>query len=291
MAYNSPRIVRRHFLQSSIAAAAGFACPARADAIDNNRLIDTHVYVGHWPLKRLSADTPAKLAAALRRDGVTLAWVGSFDGLFHKDIHGANLRLVEACRDDGDEMPTPIGAVNPTLPDWKEDLRRCHESFNMHGIRLHPAYHGYALDDPRFAQLLDLAAARGLFVQLVAELTDKRHRHLTPANRVDFSPLSKIVPRVRGLRIVISNPLRLVDDALHGLAAQSNTYFDIAPNSAAPALRQFIDRVSADRIVYGSSTPLPDVSANRDTLFSSGMTAEQIKAIRSGNAERIVMRR
>jgi hypothetical protein len=185
---------RRQFLQASVAATGcGFAAISNAAALDNSSLIDTHVYLGHWPLRHLSADTPARLVAHLRDNGVTQGWAGTFDGMFHKDVHGANVRLVEACRKIGEGFLIPVGTVNPALPDWEEDLRRCHELFKMPGIRLHPTYHGYALDDPPFARLVNLATERGLFVQLVAQMSNERQRCLTPrVSHVDLAPLGQI---------------------------------------------------------------------------------------------------
>jgi predicted TIM-barrel fold metal-dependent hydrolase len=261
--------------------------PTAPAAID---LTDTHVYLGHWPHERLPDDEPNALVTMLRDNHVSQAWAGSFDGLFHKDIGAVNQRLAEACGQLGDGLLLPFGTVNPTLPDWEEDLRRCQETLHLPGIRLHPNYHGYKLDDPRFSRLLELSASRGLIVQLVAWLDDARHKWLTPAAaQVDLKPLTKVVAMLPNLRLVLAGGIRNAnDEAVRTLEPSQQVYFDFARLADGNSLTTFADRAPADRIVFGSGAPLHSIESPRSKLQNAKLSNERQNAIASRTASRLI---
>lgn len=194
----------------------------------------------------------------LGKSGVTMAWTGHFDGLFHKDIAGVNSRLADACAKAGGGMLKPFGSVNPTLPDWEDDIRRCHETHRMLGIRLHPNYHGYALDDARFARLLNLAAERGLTVQIVAWLEDKPRKWLRPrAERVDLKPLANAITKAPTAQIVVANGVSDVDSpTFRELARLKQVSFDIGGLRDTSDVDQLVKITSPERVVFGSGAPL-----------------------------------
>jgi uncharacterized protein len=283
-------VTRRKFLKHTLGATAAYGLARLGTANDKvstpELITDTHAYLGHWPHQQLSSDDPANLVANLRHAGVTQAWTGSFDGLFHKNIAGVNQRLADTCARVGDGMLIPFGTVNPTLPDWKEDIRRCHKTFHMPGIRLHPNYHGYTLDDPRFAKLLELAAARGLVVQLVAWMEAERHLLLNPHEpEVDVKPLAdKIAPLPR-LSLVLTNyDHSSHDESIRELLKNKHVYFDFTRASNAEEIAQLIVRTSSERVVFGSCAPLHNVELSVSKLNEMKLSPDVRRKISSANA-------
>lgn len=254
-------------------------------------MIDVNVYLSRWPFRRLPCDDTAALADKLRQAGVKQAWCGSFDALLHKDIAAVNARLVDECKvgGSGDKpLLIPFGAVNPKLPDWQEDLRRCAEVHKMPGIRLHPNYHGYKLDDPDFAALLAAAAERKLIVQLVIRMEDPRTQHpLLQVPDVDAAPLEGVLKQHPKLRLVILNGLmHLRQDLVDKLAAASVS-FDIATLEGIAGLARLLKTVPLERILLGSHFPFFSWEAAKLKLQESALARFQVEAITEKNAPNI----
>ncbi len=252
--------------------------------------IDTNISLDRWPFRRFVDDAPDRLVAKLKSRGVTQAWAGSFDGLFHRDISAVNQRLSDACRQSGNDFLRPFGTVNPVLPDWQDDLRRCHEVHKMPGIRLHPNYHGYTLDDPRFAELLSLATERGLLVQLALSMEDERTQHaLHRVPHVDPKPLAAVVAKLPKLRLVLLNAFRSLPVLQTAdVAKTGQVWFDIAMLESVAGVAKLVEQVPAQRILFGSHSPLFYFESAELKLTESGLPEPILQQIRSSNAERLM---
>lgn len=293
---------RRDFIRTTTVVAAvtaGGLTPGVAEAADvhgvlgaagRGTLTDTNVSLSRWPCRRLPLDETPALVARLRSQGVKQAWAGSFDGLLHRDLASVNARLAEDCRKHGRGLLVPFGSVNPRLSDWEDDLRRCQEEHKMPGIRLHPNYHGYKLDDPAFARLLDVACELGLIVQLVVSLEDERTQHpLMRAPHVDVNPLLVLLAGRPRLRMVLLNWSRGVSSALLAkLSAAGQVCFDIATLEGVGGVANLLKQVPADRVVFGSHAPFFYLESAVLKLKESALSDAKLTSIRAGNARRLL---
>jgi predicted TIM-barrel fold metal-dependent hydrolase len=290
-------IPRRTFLQSSLASittALGTQVPALSHSAPlpatsgiappaaGSQFIDVNVSLSHWPFRRLAADETPALAERLRKNGVTQAWCGSFDGILHRDIASVNHRLAEECAQHGPGLLRPVGSINPTLPDWRHDLAQCVKVHGMKAIRLHPNYHSYTLDDPAFLELLAAATKEGLFIQIAAQIEDQRTQSpLVKMAPVDLKPLSAALEKVPQARIMVLNASRVMSmTALRGLPV----WIDIAMLESVGGIENLLKDWPVDKIVFGSHAPFFYWEAARLKLQESELSPAQLAAITHGNA-------
>lgn len=253
-------------------------------------ITDVNITIGQWPTRRVPCDDIETLVAKLREHGVTEAWVGSFDGLFHDDLAGVNDRLANACRDPSAVRFLPFGAINPATENWKRDFERCTGQLGMKGVRLHPNYHGYKLDHPSFAELVKLAANAQIVVQLVVLMEDERMMHpLMRVPPVDLSPLPTIIEQTPGVRLVLLNALRgRRDETLVRLLNLPGVYCDIAMLEGVGALENVVTDVLPEKLLFGSHTPCLYFESALLKLQESAIPQPHRRAIREISAHRLI---
>ncbi len=278
---------RRQFLLRTAALAALPAVSPGATSAATP-LIDTNVSLGHWTTRRSWVESTAQLVAKLRSHGVTTAWTCSFDAALHTDISGLNSRLAEDCARAGGGLLVPFGAVNPTFPDWEEDLRRCHEVHRMPGVRLLPGYHGYALDDARFARLLAIAAERRLLVQIALTMEDDRSQNpVFTAAPVNAAPLAGLVEKNPAARVMLLNAtsrLLTANNALLKRLSAAGVLVEIATLEGAAGIDALLKTMPALPLCFGSHTPYFYFESALLKLQESALSSAQLLAIRSGHA-------
>lgn len=252
-------------------------------------MIDTNVYLGQWPTRRLAGDEPAELPQRLRRWGVREAWVGHFEALLHHDLRGVNDRLAAWCAEYGPEWLVPCGAVHPGLPGWEDDLHRCHQVHRCLAIRLHPNYHGYRLDQPQAAALFEAAAERGLLVQIAVRMEDPRTQHrLLTVPDVDVQPLLELLPRIPRLHVQLLNaPSAVRPDVLDRLVASGRVWLETAMLEGTEGVARWLAHGPADRLLFGSYAPFFVWESARLKLQESALAEVQRQAIVEENARRL----
>jgi uncharacterized protein len=253
-------------------------------------IVDVNVNLSRWPTRRLPCDELPRLIDRLRQCGVTQAWAGSFDGLLHKDVGAVNARLAAECRQGPAGLLQPFGTVNPKLPDWREELRRCHEEHQMPGIRLHPNYHGYPLDAPDCAELLAMAVERQLIVQLAVRMEDPRMQHpLLRVPDVDTKPLPDLIARFPNLQLIVLNALQVMPrEICAALAPAGQVYFEIATLEGTAGIAALLASLPLDRVLFGSHFPFFILESAVLKLRESALESRQLSAITHENAERIL---
>lgn len=308
-AYDRSAIDRRSFVKASLASAAlplaaalstrtSAAAPPAHPQSDPPEIIDSNVHLFDWPFRKLKYARTEALVAKLRRHRVTRAWACSFEAVLQKQLDQVNRRLAAECSAHGDGLFLPIGSVNLAWPDWQEDLRRCHEQYQMRGIRLYPAYHGYALHDPQVALLLAEAAKRDLLVQIVLRMEDERVHHASIViAAVDTAPLVdhlKSVPLAKVQLLNSAGPL--LANNVTALVRDTQVTFDISATEGNGGVGRLIEgtnysyrsAIPLERLVFGSHAPFFPLESAVWKLFESPLGRDQLEQLMHANARRLI---
>ncbi len=261
------------------------AANALAQLASNTRAY-AHIYGETHPH---TAATLESLAASSRRSGIDVSLVLPI-ATSAKPSQTINNFAAQADRFPGLRS---FGTVHPENPDWAAELDRI-AALGLRGIKLHPEYQGFYVDDPACLAVVKRATANGLWVifHAGADIGMPPPIHCTPERVV------RLRQDVPDAKIVLAHMggYRLWDEVLAAMPAMGvaiDTSFCIAANPERwPLFAEIIRAAGTSHVFFGTDSPWEDqkesLDATRRFLDQSGFTPAECAAILGGNAARVL---
>lgn len=258
------------------------------------KIIDINAWLGNYPWRKLHNNTAAELVGLMDRVGIGQAVVSSVEAVFHNNPQPANEQLYRETLPYRDRL-VPFATINPSYAGWEDDLRICHERWEMPGLRAFPAHHGYALNGRDCRALLAAARERGLPVTFAARLVDRRQHHWNdPVTDLDTGLLARTLTDHPDNRFMVLNSLAPADTwkALAGQRVLVDiarmTTLDIALSPATFNIPSLARVLGYDHIAFGSGMPFSDPHPALLKLAILQADIRDRRMVASENAEKML---
>jgi hypothetical protein len=179
----------------------------------------------------------------------------------------------------------PFGTIHPGAP-VEENLASLRRH-GLRGVKVHPLFQGFGLDDPRLRELLE--AMQGEFV-----VTTHVGEGGPGADRCTPSMLRGLVERFPGLELIGCHfgGYRLLDELeeeVIGLPIHLDTSWPPGLASVDPdRLRGLIQRHGAERVIFGSDWPMGDPGSDLEAVRALGLPSGETEGILGGNLARLL---
>ncbi len=227
--------------------------------------------------------TLAGLASSMDASGVELSWIAN---IATKPAQAGS--ILEWSRSVSSERFVFLGSVHPESPVFEEEIYAFREA-GFAGLKLHPLYQRFNVDDLSLAPFFRAIQESGMFVLLHSGYDIA----FAGADNAHPRRMRKLIDRFPDLDIIAAHLGGWLawEDALEQLAG-SPCYFDTSfIDEADPAVRDaIIERCGAERILFGSDSPWKDQRKQIEAVRSIGLSAAQESLVFSGNARALMQK-
>lgn len=238
-------------------------------------IIDFHNHLGVDLGDELS-QTADQLLARMDEAAIDRAVVMPFPGA--PDLVEANQAVLRAAAQHPDRF-FPFLCLNPREHRGQNasDLERHLISLGTGGVLLHPAMHHFSLRKPLVDPLLESCARLQLPVVV----------HLVGYGLDDCSPIVELATRHPDIAIVVT-PLHYAPGWAALAASQTNLYADTAKAMTPAHIVSLVEKLGADRVLFGSETPYMAPVLEREKFRYAALPAEIEAQLLGGNAQRLL---
>lgn len=246
--------------------------------IEGHLVIDFHGHVGRWDDLGFVDDQSAMLLAM---DAVGIDRSCVFN-IFHPEGSiGNNETAVFVARHPNRFIG--FAYVSPLLPDLMvPELERAVDELGFRAIKLYPPYTSYPLNHPAWDPIYAFANERALAVLAHTGSGEASEpRHLREAAR-RFSKASFVAGHAGNFEPYRSQAIKVAQDC-------PNVYLETCSTFRNPGLiEELVDRVGAERVLFGSDTPLMDPRPQIGKIITAAIDNEAKGLILGENARRLL---
>ena len=218
--------------------------------------IDFTCFVGSWPFHRTRSRSLKDLSRLHEENQITGGYVSSLHGIFYNDPFEAEEELEEELAGLGNYRH--VATVNPTLPGWKESLKRALARWEIYGVRIYPGFHGYSLNGPEMGQVTELCVSLGLPIFIMVHMEDERFTFLFQPRALEIAEMREFLKSGPGGAIVFCN-IRAseIETLAEEIVCRPNIFCDC---SGFKEIQFLLEKLTAQpvgkRLLYGSMAPL-----------------------------------
>ncbi|MBN1420002.1 MAG: amidohydrolase family protein, partial [Planctomycetes bacterium] len=181
------------------------------------------------------------------------------------------------------ERIIPFASIHPSEPDPRAAARRI-AAEGIRGVKMHPMYQRFVIDDERVFPVYEAIAAEGLILVFHAgfDIGFPGDRSALPAR------IASVLDRIGGLRVIATHlgGWQAWDEVGRELAGrdvwlETSFSFGYLPE---PRIRALIEAHGAGRVLFGSDSPWTNPADGIARLRELGLPEADLEAIQGGNA-------
>ncbi len=218
------------------------------------QIVDVAAWVGHYPFRGIVNSSLEHMRRQMRSIGIAKAIVSPFEAVFWENNLDAYEQWLLRLGGRQDLELWPV--VNPAMPGQLEEFSRLCEAHRPRGLRLTPNYHGYRLDDPRVAALMELARGREMVVQVFPRIADERWHWMLKMPPVETDDLLYFTSAFARQPIILS-ALNSIREFLPRLRQQPRLCVDISRlRGPIFAVERLLEQVPSKQVLFGSLWPI-----------------------------------
>ena len=221
---------------------------------------DYNCFTGNWPFFKVRYNTVEKISSLHQRIGITGGFISACEAIFYQDPYEAELALAKEL-EGTPYYHTMI--LNPILPGWKGDLKRCVEDLHIKAVRLMPTYHKYSLADSAVEEAIEAVKAYNLPLLLTLRLRDERCMYMFQADFVNKDEVAAFLKQYTDVVTLLTDASAYeLEQFKEIFAERENLFADCSGLKDGLFAADRAYTAIGDKLVYGSAAPLLEMQAS-----------------------------